>query len=317
MGRKRGIRGGWRAVVGLVVAGIASVLSPAPGNALPTYPVPYNLFVQDEFTNPGGSATGSNDWSCRPSAEHPNPVVLVHGTGANRLNMWTTFAPLLANEGYCVFALTYGNYADQPYPISAIGGMGRMEDSAAQIGAFVDDVLAATGAARVDILGVSQGTLVPNYFVKYLGGAAKVDKYVSLGPLWNGNLGGPNGDGRWALDLVPDDMHGVMPPCQACFQGLTGSQFMAKMHEGGVYAQGVTYTNIMTRYDELILPYTNGYVEAPNATNIVVQDACPQDLSDHLALAASRVAAGHVLNALDPAHPRPVPCVPVRPFVGG
>lgn len=72
-----------------------------------------------------------------------------------------------------------------------------------------------------------------------------------------------------------------------------------------------------TRYDELILPYTSVYVEGPNATNIVVQDACPQDLSDHLALAASRVAAGHVLNALDPAHPRPVPCVPVRPFVGG
>lgn len=126
MGRKRGIRGGWRAVVGLVVAGIAAVLSPAPGNALPTYPVPYNLFVQDEFTNPGGSATGSDDWSCRPSAEHPNPLmlVLVHGTGANRLNMWTTMSPLLANEDYCVFALTFGNYADQPYPINAIGGWG-------------------------------------------------------------------------------------------------------------------------------------------------------------------------------------------------
>ncbi|GAB2646451.1 hypothetical protein ABI214_14020 [Prescottella soli] len=100
------------------------MLSPTTGNAAPTYPVPYYLFVQDEFTNPGGSAAGSNDWSCRPSVEHPNPVVLVHGTGANRLNMGTTFAPLLANEGYCVFALTYGNYADQPYPINAIGGDG-------------------------------------------------------------------------------------------------------------------------------------------------------------------------------------------------
>lgn len=312
----------WRNTVTAVLALVASVvtagLTPATASAREPYPVPYYLFVQDEFTNPGGSATGSNDWTCTPTPEHPNPVVLVHGTGANRLNMWTTFAPLLANEGYCVFALTYGNYADQPYPISAIGGMTRAEDSAAQIGAFVDDVLAATGAARVDILGVSQGSIVPNYFVKYLGGASKVDKYVSLGPLWNGTLGmGPNGDGRWLLDLAPDDARGLVPFCQGCTQFLPGSQFIAKLHAGGLYAPGVTYTNIITRYDELVLPYTSGYVEGPGATNIVVQDQCSQDYSDHLALAASRIAAGHVLNALDPAHPRPVPCVFVAPFVGG
>lgn len=301
----------------LVASVVAVGLASQTASAREPYPVPYYLFVQDEFTNPGGSATGSNDGSCKPSPEHPNPVVLVHGTGANRLNMWTTFAPLLANEGYCVFALTYGNYADQPYPISAIGGMARAEDSAAQIGDFVDEVLSATGAARVDIVGISQGSVVPNYFVKYLGGAAKVDKYVSLGPAWNGSaLTGPDG-GATILGLGTDDARGVLPFCQGCLQFLPASQFIAKLHAGGLYAPEVTYTNIMTRYDEGILPYTSGYVEGPNATNIVVQDGCSLDYSDHIALAASRVAAGHVLNALDPAHPRPVPCVFVAPFVGG
>lgn len=188
-----------------------------------------------------------------------------------------------------------------------------MEDSAVQVGAFVDDVLAATGAALLDILGISQGTLVPNYSVAPRRSTSTCPWARAGTARW----ADPAATGGGPLDLVPDDMHGVVPPCIVCFQGLPGSEFMAKMLEGGVYAPDVTYTNIMTRYDELILPYTSGYVEAPNATNIVVQDACPQDFSDHLALAASRVAAGHVLNALDPAHPRPVPCVPVRPFVGG
>ncbi|NKS20610.1 lipase [Prescottella equi] len=311
----------WRTAIAAALMLVASVvtvgMSPAAASAREPYPVPYFLFVQDEFTNPGGSAAGSNDWSCKPTAEHPNPVVLVHGTAGNRLNNWTTFAPLLANEGYCVFAPTFGNYADQPYPISAIGGMLRAEDSAAQIGAFVDEVLAATGAERVDILGVSQGSVVPNYFVKYLGGAAKVDKYISLGPAWNGSaLTGPDG-GATLLALGTDDARGVLPFCQACVQFLPASQFIAKLHEGGLYAPEVTYTNIMTRYDEGIWPYTSGYVEGPNATNIVVQDGCSQDYSDHIALLASRVTAGHVLNALDPDHPRPVPCVFVAPFVGG
>jgi triacylglycerol lipase len=45
--------------------------------------------------------------------------------------------------------------------------------------------------------------------------------------------------------------------------------------------------------------------------NITVQDQCPLDFAEHLAIAADPIAA-----ALDPAHPRPVPCVFVAPFVG-
>lgn len=50
--------------------------------------------------------------------------------------------------------------------------------------------------------------------------------------------------------------------------------------------------------------------------NIVVQDTCAQDLSDHLAIAGSRRAAYLVLNALDPQHPRNVPCYVVAPLSG-
>jgi triacylglycerol lipase len=47
-------------------------------------------------------------------------------------------------------------------------------------------VLAATGARKVDILGHSDGTLMPAHNVRFLGGAAKVDRYVALTPLWAG-----------------------------------------------------------------------------------------------------------------------------------
>ena len=71
-----------------------------------------------------------------------------------------------------------------------------MQESAGELAAFVDEVLAATGAAKVDIVGHSEGSLMPNYYVKFLGGAprgriVKVDDYVGMTPLWDGtNLAG-------------------------------------------------------------------------------------------------------------------------------
>ncbi|EME51337.1 esterase/lipase family protein [Amycolatopsis decaplanina] len=53
-----------------------------------------------------------------------------------------------------------------------------MEQSAKELSAFVDEVLGATGVSKVDILGHSEGTLTPSYYVKFLGGASKVDKYA-------------------------------------------------------------------------------------------------------------------------------------------
>jgi len=48
-----------------------------------------------------------------------------------------------------------------------------------------------------------------------------------------------------------------------------------------------------------------------------VQDGCLFDGAEHLSIAYDRRALTYVLNALDPAHRRPVPCTVSVPLVGG
>ncbi|HEX7716442.1 MAG TPA: alpha/beta fold hydrolase [Marmoricola sp.] len=291
----------------------ALVASPSAG-AADQLPVPYQ-FIPAALAGglPGADAPGTNDWSCRPSAAHPNPVVLVHGTLGNRSTNWQTYGPLLHNNGYCVFALTYGATLPIPYP-GAFGGLGDIRASAQELGDFVDRVLAATGAAKVDIVGHSQGTLMPNYYAKFLGGASKIDHYVSLAPLWHGTgTTGPSGSAQMAAAFPGADPLALLGP--AFTQMSADSEFIAQMRAGGVAVPGISYTNIVTKYDELVRPYTSGIEDG--MTNVVLQDRCALDFTEHFEIAADRNASLVVLNALDPAHPRPLTCSLVLPFVGG
>ncbi|MGH7748719.1 MAG: esterase/lipase family protein, partial [Candidatus Dormibacteria bacterium] len=258
---------------------------------------------------------------CHPSAAHPRPVVLVHGLGANMSENWSYMAPLLAAEGYCVFALTYGidPRATIP-PFDQMGGVVPMEQSAQQLSTFVNQVLTGTGASKVDIVGHSEGSLMPDWYVRFLDGAARVDRYVGITPLWHGSnvlgLATLNQYGQ-PLGLSPPVVAGVSQICGSCPEFLTGSPFIEKLNSGGgPVAPGVTYTNLMTRYDEAVVPYTSGVLNTPGVTNIVVQDQCSNDISEHGSMAFDPVIARDVLNALDPAHAQPVTCGALPPLAG-
>lgn len=71
-------------------------------------------------------SSGWNNWSCKPSAAHPRPVVLVHGTFGNSVDNWLGLAPYLVHRGYCVYSLDYGQLPGVPF----FNGLGPIDKSA-------------------------------------------------------------------------------------------------------------------------------------------------------------------------------------------
>ncbi|GGK89070.1 lipase [Sphaerisporangium melleum] len=235
------------------------------------------------------SPQGANDWTCRPPAAHPRPVVLVHGTFASMAVNWPAISPVLKRAGYCVFALNYGGGEG-----ALIQGTGDIARSAQQLSAFVDRVLAATGAAEVDLVGHSQGGMMPRHYLKFLGGAAKVRKLVALAP---------SNHGTTLSGLATlGDLLGLTGPitdaCPACGQQLAGSAFLTALNSGGDTVPGVEYAVIVTRYDEVVTPYTSGYLSGAGVRNVRLQDVCPLDFSAHLGVIFDPVVQRLVLDEL-------------------
>jgi triacylglycerol esterase/lipase EstA (alpha/beta hydrolase family) len=296
----------------ILVAVAMAVLGVGAGSAQADLPVIYNGVLGYAHTSPTASPPGANDWSCKPSAAHPRPVVLVHGTFADMSNSWQAISPLLKNNGYCVFALNYGSYGGS----GAIGvyGVGDIAASAGELNAFVDKVLAATGAAEVDLVGHSQGGMMPRYYLKNLGGAAEVHTLVGLSPSNHGTTL----DGLFVLsNFFPGAKQFTGALCPACEQQRAGSSFITALNSGGETVAGVDYTVIQTRYDQVVTPYTSAFLSGSNVKNILLQNQCLLDLGDHLSMPYDHIAAADVLTALDPLHPRGFFCTPIAPTAGG
>ena len=234
------------------------------------------------------SPPGANDWSCKPSAQHPYPVVLVPGTFESMEKNWSTLSPYLKSAGYCVFALNYGEtngvYATAP-----------VKDSAKELAPFVDAVRSATGARQVDLVGHSQGGMMPRYYMGFLGGAKYVHQLVGIAPSNHGTEG---------VILPPPDL--VPTPdytaagCAACADQQAGSPFMQELNSIGDTVAGPSYTVISTIHDEVVIPYNSQFLNgsARQVTNITIQDKCPADVFEHDQTPNDPVVHQFVANAL-------------------
>lgn len=127
---------------------------------------------------------------------------------------------------------------------------------------------------------------------------------------------------RWSLRFWPDtremvdDVIGIAPsntgtqlarpvctvPCQeAFFQQRSGADFMAALNSYQQTFAGISYTVIRTTYDEVVVPSAGSELSGPgDIANVVVQDKCPANVSEHLTVGTvDPVAEAAVHDALD------------------
>ncbi|WP_406474878.1 esterase/lipase family protein [Streptomyces platensis] len=295
----------WSRTLTLLPA-LALALGAATVPAAAADPSPATTPAGDAAQHPTRTAAGSgwNNYSCKPSAAHPRPVVLVHGTLGNSIDNWLGLAPYLVARGYCVFSLDYGQLPGVPF----FHGLGPVDASAQQLAAYVDRVLAATGTEKVDLVGHSQGGMMSRVYLKFHGGADKVNTLVGLAPDNHGT--DLNGLTR-LLDHFPGAKDYIDKLTPGLADQIAGSGILNRLNEGGDTLPGVHYTVIATKYDEVVTPYRSAFLNGPDVRNVVVQDLCGLDLSEHVAIGlVDRVAFHETANALDPAHATRTTCLP-------
>jgi triacylglycerol esterase/lipase EstA (alpha/beta hydrolase family) len=303
----------WMSTV-IAATSLALVASSLPAQAqdLPLQGEAQAFLNSTLIWNYSAAPAGANQ-ACTPSAAHPYPVILTEGTFASMYNSFGAIAPDLVDNGYCVYAFNYG----QTIPFSGFYAMGNIATSATELSNEVNTVLSETGASKVDIVGWSQGGMMPRYYINNLGGASKVNMLVGFAP----SNYGTNLDG--VVNLVSDfGALGVTTAllsvtCEACVQQIQGSAFLTSLNQTPTVAS-VKYVVIETADDDVVTPYTNAFLPAaPNVQNITLQQQCPQDASDHISIPYDSNALQDMINALGPDSPSFQPtCAAVGPIIG-
>ncbi|MFI9506712.1 esterase/lipase family protein [Nocardia sp. NPDC052566] len=293
-----------------VVLAAALLTTAAVGSATPSglvdAPVaPTQLIAAAKKQDANLPVFGANDWTCKPSAAHPHPVVLVHGTFAPPAAVFADLAPLLKLDGYCLFALHYGL---APILGEVLPGVQKIDQVAEELSTYVDGVLAATGAKQVDIVGHSLGGMMPRQYLRFNGGAAKVRTLVGISPTNYGTeLFGIN---RLAQLLSPV-RDGVTALCPACTDQLDTSEFIEHLNAGGDTEPGVAYTVIASLLDQVAQPAVKSSFlrdANPKVDNILLQDVCPIAIDMHQTTSLNPLVIRLVRNALDPDHATGVDC---------
>jgi len=248
--------------------------------------------IAASLSNPAAAPPGVNNYSCKLTAAHPRPVLLIPGTFANMEDDYGALGPILANDGYCVFSLSYG-----ASPSSFIQSIGPVAASAQQVGSLISQVRANYGGTQVDLVGHSQGGMLAEYVTKVLGYAPDVHSVVALSPTTHGTTL----DGLTNLaGFFPGAQQLVQAACPACADQETGSQVINTLDNGPIAQSGVSYTVIETLDEFVVTPVGSSFIKESGVTNEWVQSYCPFDPVDHADLSYDNTTIRLVLNALSP-----------------
>jgi triacylglycerol esterase/lipase EstA (alpha/beta hydrolase family) len=197
------------------------------------------------------------------------PVVLVHGYGGSGESM-SELAGALRASGREVVAI------DLPDR-----GEGDIDDSARALSAAV----AATRAARVDLVGHSAGGVVIRAYMKNFGGVERVERVVTLGSPHHGTT-------------IADVAASAGPEAcvEACVQLGRGSDFLSALNSGDETPGAVVYVSVWTDIDQTVTPPDSAVLDG--AENVRVQDVCPGVRLGHGDLNDDPLAIGLILAAL-------------------
>jgi triacylglycerol lipase len=265
--------------LGAVVVG-AAALAPAPAQsqADPPFEVPVDQLAAA--------------FECPAPFTHPEhePVLLVHGTFTNgHENFGWNWELLLPSLGY--------DYCLIDYPER---GLGDMQVSAEYVAYAVQQMHERSGS-KVDVLGHSQGGLMPRWAIKWWPSVqAAVDDFVMLA--------GP----QHGVGLAANAEQSPLPLAPVMYQFAPESKFLAALNAGDESPGSVDYSAIYSLTDELVQPVVPVPTAAldwgrtePNVSNVAVQDVCPGRLVDHLSIGTTdRLSMELALDALS--HDGPV-----------
>ncbi|MFI7588897.1 alpha/beta fold hydrolase [Spongisporangium articulatum] len=311
----------------LIAAGAALIGTAVPANA-------YYFIVWDwgsqfvshlptSATPPPGAENVSDghkstcNWKNSPDKL---PLILVHGTWEQQSDNFQALSPYFKNEGFCVYTFNYGGN-----PGDTMWGWKSIANSAGEFGTYVNKVLASTGATKVDVVGHSQGGMMPRYYIKKLGGMSKVNKFVGLAASNNGTtLSGLAKLGK-AIGIT-DPLSNVQPAAidqtigsdfQKAIDACPGTTALYNVCKGDT----VKYWSIETEGDQVVTPYTNAFLtkqpgSTTSVTNIDVNKQCPLELAEHLGMSYSQNVASRALVALAPLGNFAI-CKTSTPYSGG
>lgn len=190
-------------------------------------------------------------WQARPTLDRPYPVILIHGTISSK-NVWQNLVLRLRGDDFVVFCPDYGVHGTQDIPTSAT-----------DVGAYIEQVLSATGAEQVDIVGHSQGGLLARYWINELGGEDYVHHLITLGSPHHGTtLLGMLGT------LLTSDMSQRMAAATirrvfgaSGMQQIIGSPVLETLAASADTRPHIRYSCFATRNDSTVVPLENAFLD--------------------------------------------------------
>lgn len=230
-----------------------------------------------------GTAAGVATSGTTLAAANANPVIVVGGL----IGISIAYEPIAAR-------LRADGFRVSIYQLPGLG-FGDIRESARSLAGYVDQVRAATGAAKVDLVTHSEGGLVSRWYVKNLGGTEKVARYVSLGS--------PQ-QGTYVANIINFLGLGSCAGIVACQQMSIGSDLLTGLNGGDDTPGAVRWTTVRTWQDELVRPVGNASL-ADGATNVLIQGWCPLRVVGHLGLVLDGTTYTVVRQVLTDAPIRP------------